>query len=217
MTAKIIVFEGLDCSFKETNSKRLKEKLKEKGFSVYLHSFPSYNRESSYFVRKYLSGAYGNPTKLDPVLSSFFYALDRYDTFEQEVSRDVDYIIFDRYAGSNLIYQGAKFGTRAELSQFITYMHLIEYNVFKMPEANLTLFMDVPYKISRKLMEEKPNRDAHESNEEYQKRVYETADIVAAKEDWVYVKCYEGDTLLNEDAVFNNVWSIVKAHEGIED
>ena len=48
---KIIVFEGLDCSFKETNSKALEDFLKNNGEKVKLFSFPAYkSKEDLHFL-----------------------------------------------------------------------------------------------------------------------------------------------------------------------
>ena len=43
----IIDFEGLDCSFKETNSRKLAEYLHGKRYE-----FPDYSSESSYFIKQ---------------------------------------------------------------------------------------------------------------------------------------------------------------------
>ena len=56
---KLFAFEGLDCSFKETNSKAYLDYLRSKGRKAELFSFPRYDKESSYFVREYLGGKYG--------------------------------------------------------------------------------------------------------------------------------------------------------------
>lgn len=108
MPAKIIVFEGLDCSFKETNAKLLKNNLEKQGFTVHLFSFPNYESDSSLFVNKYIKGELGIGKDSNPYFVSNLFSNDRYitymrsikDIYEQGTDRDI--IIFDRYVYSNL-------------------------------------------------------------------------------------------------------------------
>lgn len=74
-----LVIEGSDGSGKSTQYRLLSERLKSDGYKVKEIKFPRYDEESSYFVRKYLSGEYGNANDLGPYTPSLFYALDRYD------------------------------------------------------------------------------------------------------------------------------------------
>ena len=58
MKGKIIVIDGMDGTGKETQSKLLIEKLKEKDEKVIRFSFPNYDSDSSFFVKKYLHEGY---------------------------------------------------------------------------------------------------------------------------------------------------------------
>ena len=71
---KIIEFEGLDSSFKETNAKCLYDYLKDKGYKVNIVSFPRYDCDSSYFVKRLLSGIYGVQDKVNPQIINKMYA-----------------------------------------------------------------------------------------------------------------------------------------------
>lgn len=73
--------------------------------------FPRYDKESSYFIRKYLRGDYVK-SNLSFEKVCDFYALDRYDAWIGDNLRD-EYLngaplIFDRYCYSNIVYQSAK-------------------------------------------------------------------------------------------------------------
>ena len=59
---KIIVFEGLDCSFKETTSEAVYQNLLAKGEKVIKFSFPAYGQQSAYFVEQLLQGNYPDMT-----------------------------------------------------------------------------------------------------------------------------------------------------------
>lgn len=73
--------------------------------------FPRYDKESSYFIRKYLKGDYvKSDLSFEKVCD--FYALDRYDAWIGDNLRE-EYLngaplVFDRYCYSNIVYQSAK-------------------------------------------------------------------------------------------------------------
>ena len=90
----------------------------EKTKTIYLHrpeamyvEFPRYDKESSYFIRKYLKGDYiKSALSFEKVCD--FYALDRYDAWVGDNLRE-EYLlgaplVFDRYCYSNIVYQSAK-------------------------------------------------------------------------------------------------------------
>ena len=206
---KIIVLEGLDCSFKETNSKRLLEYLTEKGFSAKLFSFPNYESESSYFVKEYLRGSYQtDPKDVNPKLASLFYSLDRYDTWKKEIEKyflEVDYIILDRYVGSNAIYQCAKMKSSFEKMDYMKELFTLEHEIMGLPGATQTFFLNVPYEVSVELMKKKNAEDIHEKNSEYQRAVYTNAEFVAAVLDWTHIECTKDGELLSKDEIFNKI------------
>lgn len=122
----IIAFEGLDYSFKETNSKAFYERLKatlenerptESSDYLVYQTFPRYTNDSSLFVRGWLNGSYNREAlKECPTLVNSFYALDRMDFWYSIGSRGTNTsninsirdkcFIFDRYSFSNTIYNG---------------------------------------------------------------------------------------------------------------
>ena len=108
----MISFEGMDCSYKETNSNRLANIIGILGYEVELVSFPRYKNPSAYFVEQYLSGNIkvdGNTTMDRAICSGttvcLFYVMDMDKLFQEENLEDKKRIvIFDRYAYSNMYY-----------------------------------------------------------------------------------------------------------------
>ena len=78
----LIDFEGLDCSFKETNSKKLAEHLNAKRYE-----FPNYSSESSYFVRQFLSGKYKDIEGADHIMLA--YLMEMFDVWNTKVLPDI--------------------------------------------------------------------------------------------------------------------------------
>lgn len=166
---KIIVFEGIDCSFKETNSKALFEYLKtvENIPKVNLIAFPTYGSPSAYFVEKFLKSEYKNN---DPYFISLLYAMDRADTIERENVKERlengEWFIFDRYVTSNVVYQCARckdaYYYKNQLTKFID---TIEYDIIKLPRADLEIFLHCTNDdLVKKVISEKENKDKNELN-----------------------------------------------------
>ena len=79
---KLIVIEGTDSSGKETQTKKLYEKLEEKGLKVKKITFPNYESPACEPVKMYLAGEFGeNPLKVNPYPISTMYAIDRYASY----------------------------------------------------------------------------------------------------------------------------------------
>ncbi len=66
----IIVFEGLDGSGKETQTKLIEKRLNDIGLKTIRIEFPNYCNKYSLFVKEYLNGDFGN--NLNPYLISTF-------------------------------------------------------------------------------------------------------------------------------------------------
>lgn len=226
---KIIVFEGLDYSFKETNSKKLfqyiKENITEK---VILLSFPNYESDSSYFVKRYLNGDYGND--VDEYKASIFYLVDRYDTIIKEnINQLVEegyIIILDRYTGSNLIFQTAKIDknssneieSNVKKMKFIKWVKDMEYNIFNLPKENVVIYMNMPLEVSYELMKQRKlknneDNDIHEDNRKFLEIVENNALSIANSNLWNIVNCTDNElNIKDENTIFNEVLDIVKKY-----
>lgn len=219
MPAKIIVFEGLDCSYKETNTNLLKKYLTERGYKVALHDFPNYERESSYFIKQYLTGKYGEANDVDPYIASLFYSLDRYDTYKSKIEKDyneMDYIIFDRYTGSNVIYQGAKIKGRHNLRLYIKWLIDLEFNTMKLPRSNITIFLNNDINIANALMAEKNKDDIHENNSDLQTTAYNICQDIVWEVGWNKVECAENGQVRSKEDIFSDIIKILKEKGIIE-
>ena len=87
----IIVESSTDGCGKETQTKKLFERLEKEGKKVIRFTFPNYESYSSIFVKKYLNGEYGkDPKKQDPYIISTFFAIDRYITFKEQIEKYIE-------------------------------------------------------------------------------------------------------------------------------
>lgn len=185
---KVIEFEGLDSSFKETNAKSLYDYLKDKGYKVNIVSFPRYDCDSSYFVKRLLSGEYGIQDKVNPQIINKMYALDRFDYIETFNVRDRiengEWFIFDRYVGSSLLYQSANIDNIELRKQIQKEMYNFEYNILNLPKPDIIIAMKSNLDMTIKSLEAKEKTDAFERNIVYLKKITEIYNEVIKRYGW---------------------------------
>lgn len=201
---KIIVVESnTDGAGKQTQTEEIYKYLKEKGEKVVKFSFPNYNSDSSYFVKKYLNGEFGDDAKnINPYIASTFFAVDRYLTYIKEIKKYYDedyYILMDRYVTSNIIYQAAKMENKNKIDEFINWNKELEYNKYNLPKPNYVIFLYMDLKESEKLRKSRKakleGKDIHEQNNEYLKKVSDNSLYICETEKWIKIECVKNGRL----------------------
>lgn len=205
---KIIVIEAnTDGAGKETQSMLLEERLKKEGKKVFRISFPNYDSDSSFFVKKYLNGDYGKEVlQSNPYVISTFYAIDRYLTYIETIKKylDEDYIIIlDRYVSSNVIYQTSKIymqminenkskeEIKEKIESFIKWEEDLEFKYYNLPKPDVIIYLYIPVEVSQQLIAKRENKinnksekDIHEKDIEYLKYSSKLSEVIAEKEKW---------------------------------
>lgn len=210
----IISFEGTDGSGKHTQAKLLESKLIELGYKVKLISFPMYDNESSRFVKNYLHGEYNKLLPINKYGKSLFFALDRYVSFITdwgEAISNYDIVIFDRYVGSNIIYQGSTLNDD-DLLRFINWVEDFEYNKLGLPIPDITFFLDVNYLVNKHMRQSRGTvSDINESDEYLMHASYVTANKVCDICKWKKIICSDGNTLKSEKTVHDHIMNELRA------
>jgi dTMP kinase len=217
----LIVLEGSDGSGKGTQFNLLSERLKAAGYDVAVYDFPRYENESSYFVRQYLNGKFGPAAEVKPYTASLFYALDRYEA-AKDIRADLDagkVVLCNRYVGSNMAHQGAKFGDPAEQRGFFVWEDNLEYELLNIPRPDISLFLRVPADVSYKLISQKKQRgytdkshDEHEADIEFLKKSVATYDVLCRlfPKDFAAIECSQDGQLLSIPQISNLIWDRLK-------
>lgn len=176
-----IVIEGLDGAGKSTQVKMINDHFAKRGLETrYLH-FPRFDAPIyGEMIAKFLRGDYGDINSVDPQLVALIYAGDRADAAKliRGWISDGYVVIVDRYVASNIAYQCAKTLGNDELKKWILDL---EYNHYGIPKADLTLFLDVPFKFTKAKLEEvregddrnylNGKKDIHEASLDFQSNV----------------------------------------------
>ena len=221
MKGKLIIIEsGSDASGKATQTKRLFERLSEENSNIRKVEYPNYDSESSALVKMYLRGDFGNnASDVDPYISSTFFAADRYASFKtewEEFYNNGGIVIADRYTTSNMVHQASKMDEK-DRDKYSDWLVDYEFNLYKIPEPDCVIFLDVPIEFSQKLMENRKNKitgedkkDIHESDIEYLTKSYNNALYIANKYNWKKINCVKDGTLRSIDDIHDEIYNIVK-------
>lgn len=213
----LIVIEGSDGSGKETQTKKLYERLISEGKICKKISFPNYESEASAPVKMYLAGRFGKDAeKINPYPISTMYAIDRYASFKEDWEKDFNeetLIITDRYTTSNMLHQATKLDSYTERDEYIDWLKDLEYEKMKLPVPELVIYLDMPPEKAEELRKERKNKitgekekDIHEKNNEYLKKVYKNGKIIALNEIWEIINCTDGQKIRTIEDIHEEIY-----------
>lgn len=220
MNGKIIVIEGTDCSGKETQSKLLEERLKQKNKKVIHFSFPNYNSPTG----KIVGGAYlgksdiseslftEGAVNVDPHVVCLYYAADRkYNMPEIEKYLNQGYyVILDRYTTSNLAHQGSKIKDPDERFYMYQWIDKLEYWLLKLPKPDITIFLHVPYEKTIELRRNRKSSDDHEKSEEHLKCAEQAYIELSELYNWNKVECIRDGKLRSIEDINDEILKIIE-------
>lgn len=218
---KLIVIEGTDSSGKETQTKKLYERIKENRENVIKISFPNYESPACEPVKMYLAGEFGDKAQeINPYPVSTMYAIDRYASYKKDwgkVYNSDGIIVTDRYTTSNMVHQASKLEDEEEKKSYLEWLCDLEYNKMELPKPDVVIFLNMPSEMAKKLMAERKNKitgekekDIHEKDYEYLKKSYENACFIAKRERWVEIECVKDGKLKSIEEIGKEIYRIVE-------
>ncbi|MBM6690909.1 dTMP kinase [Fusobacterium mortiferum] len=218
---KLIVIEGTDSSGKETQTRKLYERLEKEITNVRKLSFPNYKSPACEPVKMYLAGAFGdNALDINPYPVSTMFAIDRYASYKMEWEKfyqDGGIIVTDRYTTSNMVHQASKIESIDKKNEYLDWLEELEYSKMGIPRPDLIIFLNMPTETAAELMAQRKNKitgedikDIHEKDISYLKKSYENACNIAKKYNWLEIKCVENGRLKTIDEIGEEIFSVVK-------
>mgnify|MGYP004502163183 CR=1 FL=1 len=218
-TGKLIVIEGSDCSGKETQSKLLVKKLNAMGIKAINFSFPMYDTASGKIVggpilgKKEISECWfeEGPVNLDPKIFCLYLAADRKYNFPKikEYLDNDYYVVLDRYVSSNMAHQGAKIEDPDERFNLFKWIDKLEYWLLELPKADLTIFLHVPYNITKELQKNRVDLDQNEKDPSYQINTVKTYIELAELYNWTTINCSKDDEIRDIEDINQEIIDIV--------
>jgi len=220
---KLIVIEGTDCSGKETQTKRLINRLNSENVSCATMSFPRYETPTG----KIVGGPYlgkpeiceswfeNGPCDVDQKIASLYYAADRLNSLPEikQILESETHLILDRYVSSNMAHQGGKIAATWGRREFYRWLDNLEYDFLELPRPDLTLFLCMPYQIGVELKKGRAGeRDGHERDLEHLKNAEKAYLQLSHIYNWEKIECSpEGtfESLRTPDDIHGEVYSKV--------
>lgn len=222
LKGKLIVIEGCDGAGKETQVRMLKESLDKEGLKVATLDFPRYKDTVG---GKLLALALGKTkyqpdfefAKSAPEVASLLYAMDRKESakYIEQLLKENDVVILDRYYTANLLHQGAKFGSNLEArNNFMDMISHIELEQLRIPKPDTVIYLTIPYNIFEKRMESRRqnqniNIDKVEMDEGYIKASIDRGEDIAEYCGWKIVDGVEGGVELSREQVHKKISEIL--------
>ena len=186
----LIAIEGIDQSGKQTQSRLLASRLRERGYSVDVIAFPDYTTEIGRHLRKYLNG----DTRAELHAVHMLYAANKWESLPKlnQKIRSIDVLILNRYRASNLAY-GVAHGLP------LRWLSILEDGL---PEPDLVLVLDVSPRLS--FERKRNNRDLHEKEIDYLRKVRRVYLRLARRLRWIVIN---GDR--DRKIVHSKIWRTV--------
>ena len=220
MSGKFIVIDGTDGSGKATQTELLVNKLKEKGYNVEIADFPQYGEPSCVMVEEYLNGKLGEEHEVTPYQASVFYAVDRYAASPKirKCLKEGKIVVSNRYVSANMGHQAGKIKENSGRDKYLKWLEDLEYGIFKIPKADLTVLLFVPPEINQKLVEEKGTReyqkegtvhDIHTKSLTHLSNAANAYKYVAEKYSFPIIECTKNDKLMSKEEIHELVWNKV--------
>lgn len=216
MKGKLIVIEGTDCSGKETQTKKIVEKCKEKGINVYNYSFPRYDTPTGKIVGgPYLGKSYicdgwfqEGAAEVDALVASAYYAADRrYNIAEIKNHLAAgDIVLLDRYVESNMAHQGGKLESKEERQKMYEKLDELEFGIMELPRPDAVIFLYMPFEyaaILKKSREE--SADQLESNKTHLERAERAYLELTEKYNYIKIDCVKDDVIRTIDDINKEV------------
>ena len=220
---KLFVIDGTDGSGKQTQFKKLQERLSKDGVEYKTVSFPNYDSPSSSLVKMYLSGEFGENAKdVNAYIASTFYAADRYATFKigyQEYYDKGGIILADRYTTGNMVHQAGKIYDKQERKKFLDWLWDFEFNLYGLPVPSEVFFLNMPVEKSIELMKNRENKFTHENQKDIHEKdknhlidAYNAACEVSIDYNWYEIKCMRDGELRTIEDIHEEIYNEVKKH-----
>jgi dTMP kinase len=166
----LIAIEGVDGAGKRTLSSRLTAALQAAGKSVTTLAFPRYGQSLAADVAsEALHGHHGDLASSVYAMAMLF-ALDRAGaaTQIQDLCRDHDVVILDRYVASNAAYSAARLHQDAD-GEVVAWVHQIEYRRLGLPAPDCQVLLKVSTELAAERARRRAREDASRARDAYER------------------------------------------------
>lgn len=211
---KLITFEGLDASGKETNIKKIEKELNNKGYNTIVFQYPNYDSVIGKIIANYLQGKYNteNFSVSKEIISAVFAADRAKDSNKINEYLNKGYIVLcDRYTYSN-IYNLSKLPEN-EWDKYFEWFEDLEFNCMNVIKPDYNIYLHVDPNISIKRIIERGKREYQEGNKDINESdndlLFKTSKAYlyfANKFDnWIIIDEMENNEQISKEQVFQKI------------
>ena len=130
-------------------------------------------------------------------------------------------VVLDRYVSANQIHQGGKIKNTKKRADFIKWLDELEYDVFKIPRPDITLYLSLPLPLVENLIKERNKKsvrayvgnkkDVHEVDLQFKKNSIKSA-IWLSKflKNFTKIECSEKGKMLSREQIHEMIYEKVK-------
>ena len=210
---RIIAIEGIDGGGKSLQKDLLARRLKEWGYTVAEKSFPEYESFFGRQIGALLKGESLRADRVDSRSMCLWYALDRWQSFQDFRDGETDFLLLNRYVASNAVYQSVR-----EIDQGMEdnweWVRELEHGQLGLPEADLYLLLDVDPDAAQKNVDKKGGREYIEAGK---RDVYEAQagllrrarsrylSIAARQKEFAVIPCMESGKLDSPEQIAERI------------
>jgi len=203
----------------------LVDRLKKEGHKIKIVDFPVYYKNFfGKFIGHCLSEQYYNWLGVHPKIASVMYAADRWESSEEmrKWLKECYIVIANRYVSANQIHQGGKIKSAKKRADFMKWLDEMEYEVFKIPRPDITLYLSLPVNIVLNLLKErdsskmkreylKKKKDVHEMDENFLINSRKSAmKLIKEVPNFIKIDCSEKGKILSREQIHEMVYKEVK-------
>ena len=224
---KLVVFEGCDCSGKETQTKLLTDRLNREGIKTKTISFPVYDSPTGKIVgacylgkekmcKEYLvSGTsfFDDATLVDPLVSMAYYAADRRYNLDliNSALLSNDLVLLDRYVYSNMAHQGSKIDDINKRYEMFKKCELLEFDYFELPKPDKVYLLYASVDATEKLRNNRSESlDQNERNIPYLRKSEEVYLQLADYYNFDVINCAPNDEIRSINSINDELFSKVE-------
>ena len=166
----LIAIEGVDGAGKRTLAQGLRAAFEAAGRSVATLAFPRYGQSVAADVAaEALHGQHGDLASSVYAMAMLF-ALDRAGGADQiqDLRRDHDVVILDRYVASNAAYSAARLRQQAD-GEVVGWVHEIEYRRLHLPVPDWQVLLGISAELADQRARHRARHDASRARDAYER------------------------------------------------
>lgn len=165
----IVGVEGLDGAGKTVQADRLRGALEARGKRVLAIDFPRYGGFFGREIGALLAGGKGaSALELDEKSMCLWFALDRWKTLDGLDLEAYDYVVFNRYTLSNVVYQTAR-KYRGLEREFAEWIFTLEHIQLGLPIPDIYLYLHTKAELCGENVLKKEGRQYTEGLDVYER------------------------------------------------